>query len=421
MTESILKDLFFILYLCLPFLNLIFQKITSYFGNMQVGKYIAIAIAYSPLILLFLFYLAKGKGIKAFIPDFWILLLCISLFFGITYLLHPEYKYWYERDVFGVMPYVLRPDNGLFIYLAIRLVNDPDRIQKDVRISGWIMFVFFARQLLQALLRGYWPDTSNTGSEIKMSYSLSFGYDVLLFALMFLFAALNDHKKTDIAAACISIAMILLGGSRGPILDIGIFVVLYVYSRIMDSPKKYKIITLIVIGGSILMMTYKRILLFAAVTLDKMGISSRFITMMVEGDVSNDNGREEIWNTAIGMIRQKPLGWGAMGTRHVIGNIIFVGHPHQVFLELLVDFGVIFGSALILLLIIGSARIILNKDLGKWHGIYIVFFARACQLLMSLTFWHSIGLWSLLAIGVCISNAKSERWKNKWLKVGLRM
>ena len=44
-----------------------------------------------------------------------------------------------------------------------------------------------------------------------------------------------------------------------------------------------------------------------------------------------------------------------------------------------------------------------------WKGVFIVFFGRACQLLVSVTFWHSIGLWGVLAIGVCMYHTKRER------------
>ena len=34
------------------------------------------------------------------------------------------------------------------------------------------------------------------------------------------------------------------------------------------------------------------------------------------------------------MIRENPLGYGAMGARHVLCGIHIVGHPHNVMIEL---------------------------------------------------------------------------------------
>ena len=95
----------------------------------------------------------------------------------------------------------------------------------------------------------------------------------------------------------------------------------------------------------------------------------------------------------------------------MISRYIYVAHPHQFFLEVLVDFGVIFGSAIILWLVWKTVKLFTMKGQDEWKAVFLVFFARACQLLVSLTFWHSIGLWGALAVGVCMSKAKRKELK----------
>lgn len=407
--------------MCIPLLELVFSKILSYAGLTEYGPMIALPVAYIPLVLLFAGFMITGKPIRDFIPEFWLLLVAIIIWFALTYLLHPEYEYWYFRETYGIWDYVLRPSNGLFIYLAIRLINDPDRILNVLRYSGFFMYLYYGRILLQSLAQGYWTDSSNKGFEIRMSYSLSFGYNVLIFALAFLYAGLEKRSLIDLGFGGIGVVMILLGGSRGPILDIAVFVLLYMFIKINDKKRKALLMTAVTVFGVLFLLTYKYLLMAAAAVISKFGMSSRFIDMMIEGSVSNDNGRELIWKTAIGMIKEHPLGYGAMGTRHVIGDIIFVGHPHQIFLEILVDFGVIFGTLLIFWLLFSSARIILDKQMGAWKGIFVIFFARACQLLLSLTYWHSIGLWAAIAVGVCAFSNRKKGSKISWGKIGLRM
>ena len=91
-------------------------------------------------------------------------------------------------------------------------------------------------------------------------------------------------------------------------------------------------------------------------------------------------------------------------------EFIYVAHPHQVFLEMLIDFGVIIGSIIIVWLLVSSVRMFTMKGQDEWKAVFLVFFARACQLLVSVTFWHSIGLWGVLAVGVNMSRA-SKRGK----------
>lgn len=398
-----LADSAFFLYLCLPLIGMVFSKILSIVGLSSLSKLAALFITYFPLVLLF----GIQRKNRAF--DFWVLLAFIVFFFAVTYAFHPEYRYWFMREDYGVLNYVLLPDNGLYIYLFIRLVNDPKRILKVVKLSGWPMFAYYGWQLLNALSRGYWIDTSNRGYEIHLSYSLSLGYNVLLFALVFLYFALEEKKLSDWIGAFVGMLMILIGGSRGPFLDIAIFLVLYAFLKMERSRKKIIIIVNIIILTILMCLFYSYILAGISLILDKLNISSRFITKLLNGTIVDDTGRGQIWETAIGMIKENPLGYGAMGSRHVIGNLIYVGHPHQFFLEILIDFGVIFGSIIIIMLFAGSVKIFARKDIGEWKGVFIIFFARACQLLISLTYWHSIGLWGALAVGMCIHFTSKRR------------
>lgn len=403
-----LVDCYMVLYLCIPMLTLVFGKLFSFVGLSEYGAKFAILLAYIPLVVLFAYYGAQGRKLKEFIPDFWILLIAIAIFFVITYMIHPEYQHWYFRSTYGVLPYIFRPDNGIYLYLAIRLVNDPKRILTNICISGWIMYVYYALQLFQSLSRGYWIDSSNKGYEIHMSYSLSFGYNVLLFVLVFFYLALETKSAINWIGFLLGFFMVLLGGSRGPILDIGIFIILYIFIKINESKKKRMMMAIAAVGIGVFVIINKYIISTAASVMNQFGFSSRFVTMMLKGDVFDGNGRAIIWEAAVNMIKENPLGYGAMGSRHVIGNLIFVGHPHQFFLEVLIDFGVIVGSALIIWMIVSTYRILTQKHNEKWLGVFIVFFARACQLLVSLTFWHSIGLWGVIAVGVCISLSKKR-------------
>lgn len=82
------------------------------------------------------------------------------------------------------------------------------------------------------------------------------------------------------------------------------------------------------------------ILVFISNQINMIGFSSRFIDKILLGTISSDSGRSIIWGRTIEMIKQNPLGYGGMGTRHIITDIIFAGYPHSVILEILVDFGV---------------------------------------------------------------------------------
>lgn len=405
-----LENILFFLYMCFPISNLFFLKIFSMCGMALAAAPIGLFVTYLPLLILVMY---KDKNV--FVPDFAILFLVICLFFLITYLVHPEYEYWYTRADFGVINYVLRPDNGLFIYMMIRIMNDPDRILKWIRISGWPMYMFYGWQTMRAVSRGYWVDISNRGYEIHLSYSLSLGYDLLIFALTFLYCALEEKKITDWIGAVVGIAIIMIAGSRGPFLDIAIFLVLFVGIKIISSKKKVLLILGISVISGVAWSIFPYVISSLARIFDVLHISSRFITKLLSGSITEGSGRNIIWEAAVNMIKKNPLGYGAMGSRHVMSQYVYVAHPHQIFLEMFIDFGIVFGTLIIVFLAVSTMKILNMKGIDKWKGVFCVFFARACQLLISLTFWHSIGLWGAIAVGVCIFHA-SRKGKMKYVK-----
>ena len=116
------------------------------------------------------------------------------------------------------------------------------------------------------------------------------------------------------------------------------------------------------------------------------------------------------------MIRENPLGYGAMGARHGIYEIIQVGHPHNVFLEILIDYGVFVGSGLIIAGLVTIFKLLMSNDIGEWKGLILIFVGLASQLLLSGTYWHRQGIWALLALFVGIRQWKKMRGNNNGRK-----
>ena len=405
-TLNQMLDFSLIVFLCFPAFVFAINYFMRFVGLDGIGRTLSLMLVYVPLI----FVAVRRKRV---IYDFWVIWVAVVLFFLLTYIIHPEYEPWYTREEYGVLDYVLMPQNGLYIYLLLRHVNDPKRILRCVRLSSWPMYLYYALQIEKASERGYWIDYSNYGYEIHLSYNLSLGYSVLLFVLAFLYCALENKKVYDWIGAATGMALILLAGSRGPILDIIIFLILYFAVRLGKSRKKVFTMVGVAAVGVLFYFVYPYLLAGASIVLNRFNISSRFLEKLLNGTISDDAGRLIIWKAAVNMIKENPWGYGAMGSRHVISKYVYVGHPHNIFLELLIDFGVIFGTVIIIWLLYWAIKLLATKGNDEWKGVFLVFFSRACQLLLSLTFWHSIGLWGALAIGACMWRAcKKRRYLN---------
>lgn len=389
------------------------QKVLELVGCEDAGLWAALIVLYVPTLLF------CWRSRRKELLGFGCFMLAILAFGGLTLLIHPEYGPYYLREQYGVLPYVLRPDCGIYAILFISIVNNTDKIKRGLRYSGYIMYAFSLLQLVMALNRGYWMEQDYLGNELRWSYSLNFGFSLVIFVCFFLYCGIYDKNLPDLLLSFFGMGMILLGGSRAAFVDVGIFVVMYIALRIYDS-KNTKRNIMIALGIIVLgILLYRPILMGIASLLDMMNISSRTIRTLLNGEFFRTNGRSEIWAAAIDMIQSNPFGYGFMGARHGISKIHIVGHPHNVFLEILIDYGVILGSAFFILMLIIIIKIVRAKELGEWRYILLIYLGQAAQLLTSYTYWHSVALWSVLAICLCIYNARKKqtgRGIKDWIK-----
>ena len=350
--------------------------------------------------------------------DFLCLYGAILLFILVTALIHPNYIPFYNRDVYGVWSHVLHPFRGIYSFFFMRLIKQPKRVLKLMRIAGWIMVLYFGYQLRLAAVRGYWMGQGRYGA-VQMSYSVSFGYEALPFMLVFLYLALTKRKWFDIAGVILYSSMILVGGSRGPFLFIGEFVILFIMTKLQYSKKKIIIIVCIVIVGSLLYLFYDILMQALIDIVSKLGFSSRFLKSLVNGSVANDNGRNEIWQAALQMIKLNPWGYGAMGSRHMISSVIYVGYPHSIVLEMLIDYGVIVGGFFLMAMAVGSYRILFGPGKNGWSEVFLPFFCSASCLLISMTYWSVPTFWACLAIAVNYHIAQNDPYQILYRFLGI--
>ncbi|MBQ6066718.1 MAG: O-antigen ligase family protein [Clostridia bacterium] len=383
------------LYLTIPFWEWLFSQMLELSGNESLAVPCVLAVVYLPVVALF--FAAKQK-----LPvDFFRLMLFLCLYLVVTFLIHPEYEYYYTREQYGVWDYVLRPNNGLYVYLFIRLADDPRRIIRALRVSGYVIYAFSALRLYVATVKGFWMEEGSRGQEYMSSYNMNYGYTLLLFVCCFLFCGFEQKRLRDMILALAGCVMILCGGSRGPFLDIAVFAGIYWLLRFRRSRRKIVFASVTALASGAAAKLWRPLLTAFQDLLEWFNVNSRTLRMMLDGTVAVNNGRDVFWDASFQMIRENPLGYGAMGARHVLCGIHIVGHPHNFFIEILIEYGVIVGPLLIVLMLASSLRIFLQKEDNGWQGVFLIFFANACQLLTSYTYWHSPALWGALAAGVC--------------------
>ncbi len=155
--------------------EMIYAIFSIAFGGGGIARTCTIIVMYLPLVAMLFF-----QGDKRDVKDFYILMALIAVFFLVTYLFHPEYYEWFFEGSYPIKTVIFRPDQCIFAYLFFRVIKDPKDILKTLKITAYILLLYYSYQLLHALSVGYWMYNS-TGEVEKWSYNLNYGYNHLLY------------------------------------------------------------------------------------------------------------------------------------------------------------------------------------------------------------------------------------------------
>lgn len=194
-------------------------------------------------------------------------------------------------------------------------------------ILGTIYFYFFASQSVEYNLQ-----------EEKMGMA----YAYLPHVLLIIYSLFNKFKIYKLLPLIMGLLMMLGTGNRGSLLLVLVFVVLYL---LLCGKKKRSsllwILLLCVVG--VVYFYWEKIIDVLFSILEQFGMNTRVLRLVVEGNLSDDNGRNELLNLFIQKIGESPIfGYGIMGDR-VLLLYDENSYPHNIVIEFLIQYGVVLG------------------------------------------------------------------------------
>lgn len=381
---------------------------------LEFNTWFSIVLMYIPLFMIPFF-----KGQRRKILDF--ILIWIGIFFIciVTYLFHPEYGGWLFDGEFNIWLAIFRPDQAIYLYLFIKLVNDPDKIFKTLKRAGFVLFLFYiAKFLFAQFVVGSWEGTG-IDREAEGVYNLAFGYEVLFLFVLYTVLGKNESKYYYILSMIILLC-ILVAGSRGPLVGVGLILAIQIWEYFQKKPLVQRIIVygLFTVFISAIIVNFEAFMLGTGLLLQKMGISSRTVMMLSEGEIASDNGRLRLYEIALDLIQKGGLfGHGIYGDRYTIASVtsMWIGYCHNIFLEILVDFGYLAGGLILLVMAVKMIRNLLAPD-SEWKSLFLIFLITASQLLLSGSYWYNASFWGCLAISVCWHQKRNQTVDNQVMK-----
>lgn len=316
-----------------------------------------------------------------------------------------DYLFYFLNVFYLLAGYAFFPENANFIdenilyctfcvftfYFIGRIVDIDHDFDALVLLSAICIIV-------QVYYHAFYAPQNNVISEAQREDNMWVAYQVTPHIALILWSMLEKFRIWKIALFVIGCVFILSCGSRGPLVCIGFFGIIYFFFYMQFKGAIYIKMFLISLA-TLLVVKLNDTLFFLARTFLDMKLSTRIIEKLVSGEIGNDSYRSSLRARIYEVLNRDGHFWGLgpFGTRNY--DIIY---PHLLPLDFFATYGYVTGTLLLVLLcfLLGYSIWITR---GRRAQIFIVFLSSLSivKLMLSNTFLLEPYFYMLL--GFCIT------------------
>lgn len=224
-------------------------------------------------------------------------------------------------------------------------------------------------------------------------YNMFFGFHMVLPTLLHINEYLRTHKRIVLVWFIVDVLLVLIYGNRGALIPIFFFLLYkYVVEKRNGTGKRMNRMLVILLSGTIFIL-FSTVILNSVNTIgESIGVKSRTLSMLAEGQISNNTGRDELFEMAFDMIGERPIfGYGLGGEFYQIGYRLYGGNlrnvtnaftPHNGVLQNMCNFGIIGGLFVTLLFLVPLFRLNRIKD-DSTYSLALIFGAWTIPMYIS--------------------------------------
>lgn len=231
---------------------------------------------------------------------------------------------------------------------------------------------------------------------------MTFSYNLLLPTTFILLMCIKEFRLYRAIVAILGVTLIFVAGCRGALLAIIISPLIYIFFfGKLDKKIKYRLTILLVVLSLIVVLFYDPILQLVSRKLIGIGLNSRTLEMLLDSSIMNDSSRGNILQNTVSQIDL--LGCGLWGDRVILDG----RYPHNIIVEILVDYGWILGSGIVALVIYILLRGLRKTDATKSVVLCSLLSSGFIKLLLSSSFLAQEPAFYVL-IALCASTIDSN-------------
>lgn len=263
-----------------------------------------------------------------------------GLFFLASYLLFPD-----TRRFFGTNFMKLR--QIFIVYLPAAIITS--------KIKDFTSFFDFMRRY--SLVGIFILHLSLAFKDATRGYYMVFSYNLLPLSFMMFYTWAIKKDKAALLIFLLTLFTSILFGGRMSLFSLMLYPCLYglraVYNK-LTSRQRVRFFSVVLSAGALIFFAKRSLMMLAGQVLGLLGASSRTVKMLSTGSITDLGFRSSIYKVALDVIKKDPFKMhGIFGDRPFLyERWADVPYVHNIFLEMIIAFGIILASIIVLFLLI---------------------------------------------------------------------
>lgn len=284
---------------------------------------------------------------------------------------------------------ILRPNQlDLFINLILNSLFAFSWFVIARTIKNYTMFLIIFHKVSQLVFYSSIIYITFSGfSELGSSYSLAFGYISTIVPISSFIKILNKQTIYDYFVLILSFFVTIAMGARGPLLVLFVYFILKLIIILKDN--KVEMIKIIFTLSSfffLLFINLNTLLIKASDIFLRIGVSSRVINQLLGNrtqSLTESLGRQTLWRASWESIQSNPFfGVGIGYDREILkyvtygrNNNIGYKYPHNFFIEITMQYGLLISAFIIFVLMIVFYKTIFKSKFTNIKEINLIYFS----------------------------------------------
>lgn len=253
----------------------------------------------------------------------------------------------------------------LFVYFPIFLISSSSQFRFDDAFPVLYHFSLIVNCLcvLAYISQAFF---SGTGLQEYMT----FAYTGLSSIMIGFYYSYKQKHFLGIIISTLSCLTVVLGGCRGALLTITVFLSLILIFNVKKNSSRF----IIIISAILLFLNINTVISITGDILGQFGYESRILQLLENEELVESEGRDLVFQKALSII--SPLGHGIFSDRILLEHVSDAVYCHNIILEILVDFGIFTGGAILGIILIACIKSIrLNTIKYNLSHTFLVYYS----------------------------------------------